>query len=52
MSSKGAFHDDKLVEKLIRIAKEIRKDVLLMTTKAGSGHLGGSLSAADIITAL
>jgi len=49
---KGALHDDKLVEKLSKIAKEIRKDVLLMTTKVGSGHPGGSLSAADIMTAL
>jgi len=49
---KDALHDDELIESLNKIAKEIRKDVLLMTTKARSGHPGGSLSAADIITAL
>ncbi|MFQ6095745.1 MAG: hypothetical protein ACE5NN_06345, partial [Candidatus Bathyarchaeia archaeon] len=49
---KSAPHDDELVEELNMISKEIRKDVLMMTTKAKSGHPGGSLSAADIITAL
>ncbi|MFH0832238.1 MAG: transketolase [Candidatus Aenigmatarchaeota archaeon] len=34
------------------IAKEIRKHIIKMTTCAKSGHPGGSLSAADIITAL
>jgi transketolase len=33
-------------------AREFRKTILKMTTKAGSGHPGGSLSAIDIITAL
>lgn len=33
-------------------AKELRRYVILMTTAAGSGHPGGSLSAADIVTAL
>ena len=45
-------HDEELVQRLRRIALEIRKDVLLMTTKAGSGHPGGSLSAAEIIACL
>lgn len=40
------------VEELRLQAKEIRKEILLMTHKAGSGHPGGSLSAADIVTAL
>ena len=30
----------------------IRKSILTMLTKAGSGHPGGSLSAADIVTIL
>ncbi len=34
------------------IAKEIRKEVIRMIGKAGSGHPGGSLSAAEIVTAL
>jgi transketolase len=33
-------------------AREFRKAILRMTTRAGSGHPGGSLSAIDIITAL
>ncbi len=45
-------HSDQLVKKLNSIALEIRRNTLIMTTKAGSGHPGGSLSAADIITAL
>jgi len=38
--------------KLKDIAKAIREDILKMTTEAGSGHPGGSLSATDIITTL
>ena len=37
---------------LNNVAKELRKHVVEMTCEAGSGHPGGSLSAADIITAL
>ncbi|MDQ7787152.1 MAG: transketolase [Thermodesulfovibrionales bacterium] len=33
-------------------AKELRKEILKMLTTAQSGHTGGSLSAADIVTAL
>ncbi|MGQ9824254.1 MAG: transketolase [Desulfotomaculales bacterium] len=33
-------------------AREIRAHVIRMTAAAGSGHPGGSLSAADIVTAL
>jgi transketolase len=33
-------------------AKEIRKSIVSMLAKAGSGHPGGSLSATDLITAL
>jgi len=40
------------IEKLKKIAKKLRMNVLKMVTNAGSGHLGGSLSAAEIITAL
>ncbi len=40
------------VEELERIAREVRKDIILVTSAAGSGHPGGSLSAADILTAL
>ncbi len=37
---------------LEHIAKEIRKDVLVMLNKAKSGHSGGSLSVVDILVAL
>lgn len=33
-------------------AKEVRRLIIQMLAKAGSGHPGGSLSAADLITAL
>ena len=33
-------------------ARELRKHVIRMLGEAGSGHPGGSLSAADIVTAL
>ena len=38
--------------RLITIAKEIRRSVILSLSEAGSGHLGGSLGLADIFTAL
>ena len=34
------------------IAKILRRDVLTMTLEAGSGHIGGSLSAVDLLTVL
>jgi len=37
---------------LMERAKEIRVEILRMLTTAGSGHTGGSLSAADIVAAL
>jgi transketolase len=37
---------------LKRIANRIRRDVVRMIGEAGSGHPGGSLSAADIVTGL
>lgn len=33
-------------------AKQIRKDILISITEAGSGHTGGSLGLADVFTAL
>lgn len=39
-------------EQLIETAKIIRKDIVEMLTESASGHPGGSLSAADIVTAL
>lgn len=40
------------IGKLKEIARNIRKDILIMLANAGSGHTGGSLSATDIVTAL
>lgn len=37
---------------LILEAKEIRKDIIEMIYRAGSGHSGGSLSAVEILTCL
>lgn len=38
--------------KLRKIAVDVRKDIIMMIAQAGSGHPGGSLSAADILTVL
>ena len=43
---------DLSVTELERMAKQLRRHVIAMTAAAGSGHPGGSLSAADIVTAL
>ena len=37
---------------LNEMARNLRIEILKMLTKSGSGHTGGSLSAADIVTAL
>ncbi len=37
---------------LAEIARQVRLDIVEMLHRAGSGHLGGSLSAADILVAL
>jgi transketolase len=39
-------------EDLQAVAKRLRRDIVTMIGKAGSGHPGGSLSAVEIITAL
>lgn len=40
------------IEEMVRKAKTLRRHIIAMTVKAGSGHPGGSLSAAEIVTAL
>lgn len=40
------------IEKLKALAKEIRKDILIMLNRATSGHTGGSLSVVEILIAL
>ena len=44
--------DKQLADSLRKQAKAVRKELLTMIHTAGSGHPGGSLSAADIMTAL
>lgn len=41
-----------LIKSLESRARVLRKDILRMTTGAGSGHPGGSLSAADLVTVI
>ncbi|HID86086.1 MAG TPA: transketolase, partial [Anaerolineae bacterium] len=45
-------YDPELLYRLRRKANELRQEVIRMTCAAGSGHPGGSLGAADIVTAL
>tara|TARA_Y100000294_G_C8567711_1_gene341545 strand:+ start:4070 stop:4894 length:825 start_codon:yes stop_codon:yes gene_type:complete len=44
--------DKKKLDELKKIANEIRKESIIMTHRAQSGHPGGSLSEADILAAL
>lgn len=41
-----------MVSELEAQARQLRRDVIEMIYRAGSGHAGGSLSAADIVTTL
>lgn len=40
------------ISELKKIANKIRKHIIRMTTEAGSGHPGGSLSSTEIVTSL
>ncbi len=40
------------IDKLQRIATEVRKNIILSLATAGSGHLGGSLGLVDVFTVL
>jgi len=40
------------IEEMEAMAKRLRRHIVTMTGKAGSGHPGGSLSAVEIVTAL
>jgi transketolase len=46
------LEQDKLKQMLEEKALQLRRDIIRMTAEAGSGHPGGSLSAADIIATL
>jgi len=45
----GVFHSHEALE---NVAKRLRRHIVTMIGKAGSGHPGGSLSAVDIVTML
>jgi transketolase len=44
--------EDIIITELKLTANKVRKDIVRMVTEAESGHPGGSLSAADVVTAL
>jgi transketolase len=48
----GAAEEQALVSRLKEQARQIRRDIIIMLAEAGSGHPGGSLSAADILACL
>ncbi|MCX6010428.1 MAG: transketolase [Chloroflexi bacterium] len=48
--TKASF--DLSIPELEKMARQLRRHVITMIATAGSGHPGGSLSAADIVTAL
>lgn len=45
-------HSPEEIQRLQEKARQIRRLIIRMLAKAGSGHPGGSLSAADIVTCL
>lgn len=45
-------YDAELINSLNRMAKKIRRDVIVSVGVGVAGHIGGSCSAADIVTAL
>lgn len=45
-------HPPEQIEELERTARRLRRDIVEMTTRAGSGHPSSSMSAIDIIVAL
>ncbi len=44
--------DPKKIEEIEKQARQLRRDIIAMVGKSGSGHPGGSLSAADIMASL
>ena len=50
--SKDTMESTNDLKELCEITRQVRTDLLTMLNKAGSGHTGGSLSAAEILTTL
>ena len=46
------YHPESLIYELAEVARQIRLDVLDMVYRRKAGHLGGSFSCAEILTAL
>jgi len=51
-SKAEVFSSSASITEMEAIAKRLRRHIITMTGKAGSGHPGGSLSAVEIVTAL
>ena len=51
-SKESALVTSLSLDEMAATAKKLRRHVITMIGKAGSGHAGGSLSAAEIVTAL
>ena len=51
-SVKAEVFSSSSIKQMEEIAKRLRRHIITMTGKAGSGHPGGSLSAVEIVTAL
>jgi len=49
---KDSTLDEGKLDSLEKKAREIRKSILTMVHRAGSGHVGGSLGATDLVVAL
>jgi transketolase len=47
-----SYHSESLIAELVERARLLRTEVVKMIHRVGSGHPGGSLSAADIVAAL
>jgi len=47
-----SWHSEEIIQELSKLAWTLRIDVVDMIHAAGSGHPGGSLSAAELVTAL
>ena len=45
-------YDAELIDRLNQMARKIRKDIVVSVGIGVAGHIGGSCSAADIVTAL
>jgi transketolase len=52
VTTKPATLDQSVIDRLDKVARQMRRDIVRMVGLAGSGHPGGSLSAADIVCAL